>query len=91
MTAAGTPHVTIDEKSRDRTIFDAGTARGGATAPVPVSGTVSPGARVAVRAVTASGNVLADWTEMPASGGLWAGVLVVPLSGEWVTLEATLL
>lgn len=71
----GSVVLTLNEPGLDRRLYQ----QEGGDAEIPVEGTTSGTATVQARAVDAvTGATVTDWTDIPTSGGAFAGTLVCP-------------
>lgn len=86
--------ILVAPMSRDRSLFDSGSAFGRAMAAVPVSGQGTAGFTIQVRAVSTDdgGATSTTWTDLAVTGpeGGWSGSLTVPRSPSWYRIEARL-
>jgi hypothetical protein len=86
--------ITIDDFSRDRTLFDSGVAFGRSSAGVPVSGQGTDGQIVQARALTIGdgGAGATNWTDIATidTQGNWAGTIDAPLNTLWYRAEVRL-
>ncbi len=87
--AAPVTSVSIDDFSRDRTLFDSGAAFGRSEADVPVSGTGTVGETVQVR-VLPTGGPASAWADLGLidGAGKWAGAITADLTPHWARVEA---
>ncbi|MCY4180436.1 MAG: hypothetical protein OXD48_09210, partial [Litoreibacter sp.] len=81
--------ITINDFSRDMTLFDSGAAFGRAEAVVNVSGTGTPGETVEIRLLP-EGGAPQDWSGFGVidGGGNWSGSLTVARDTRWLRIEA---
>ncbi|MEO0830309.1 MAG: hypothetical protein AAFY03_07585, partial [Pseudomonadota bacterium] len=84
--------ITLNDFSRDRTLFDVGLAVGRDSANIPLSGTADAGAAIEARIVTESGTEIAPWAQIATtnSAGNWVGVVSTSQNAEWMRPEVRL-
>ncbi|MEO0831502.1 MAG: hypothetical protein AAFY03_13720, partial [Pseudomonadota bacterium] len=81
--------LTIDDFSRDRSIFDSGLAQGLNKADIPLSGRASPGDVIEVRVITEDGEEVVPWHILATAGakGDWAGDVRSERHRSWLRPE----
>lgn len=80
--------ISIDDFSRDRTLFDSGAAFGRDAAELTLSGTGTVGEAVEMRMLQDGGGA-SDWTVFAAidEGGNWSGTTSVARHSDWLRFE----
>ena len=83
-----TTSLTIDDFSRDRTLFDSGAALGLNEAQIPVSGTGTVGEMIEYRVLAGSGAPGA-WNDLTVidAGGTWSAEITTPRMAGWARVE----
>ncbi|MEM7470458.1 MAG: hypothetical protein AAF340_03835 [Pseudomonadota bacterium] len=81
--------ITINNFSRDMTLFDSGAAFGRAEAEVALGGTGTPGETVEIR-ILPEGGAPTDWEVFGVidAGGNWSGNRVFGRGPDWLRVEA---
>lgn len=81
--------ITINDFTRDMTLFDSGAAFGRAEAQVAISGTGTAGETVETR-ILPEGAAPQDWSVLGVidAGGEWSGTLTIPRDTRWLRIEA---
>lgn len=84
-TTAETPPA-ITEFSRDRTLFDSGSAVGRNSAEIPLSGTATPGAVLQARIVTENDEQVEPWDDIAVADDLgnWSGSVFAGQNAKWM-------
>lgn len=80
--------ISINDFSRDRSLFDSGAAFGRSNADVGVSGTGTPGESVEARLLLIGGSPTA-WDDLAVidGNGNWSGQLTADISPHWARVE----
>ncbi|MBC56962.1 MAG: hypothetical protein CL814_08500 [Confluentimicrobium sp.] len=86
-----TAQLTLNEFTRDMTVFDSGLALGQDGASVPLSGTGTSGQVVQARGVSTddAGASSTAWVDIATidAGGNWSGTLIAPRNPSWYLPE----
>ncbi len=83
---------SISAFSRDRTLFDSGSAVGRDSAEIPLSGTAGPGAALEARIVTDDNQQVEPWTDIAVADGSgnWSGSVFTGQNADWMRPQVRL-